>query len=879
MNRHDFMLRLRALTCRDRVDRELEDELACHIEMQVRKNVAAGMSETEAGRQARIQFGGAAQVTEECREARGIGLIETTWQDVRYAVRGFRRSPTFVLTVVATIALGLGLDTVLFTVFNATYFRPINVREPRALYEGYWMDRAGHSYGFSWPEYREFLKANPAFSEALGYIHTEARLNGRTTAGALVTGEYFQMLGIGAALGRTLLPEDSSVPGREPAIVLSYQAWQNRFSSDPDVVGKKVLLRAYPFSVVGVASAGFAGLGSRPTEFWTPITMSARFEAGPDVFGPEHPRSLSIVGRMKAGFSVGQAQSALTLWAQRLAADGPDSGKAARAFLFSRATTKPLRLENALALSSILAAFSLVLLIGCANVANMMLARSLARQREIGIRLALGAARSRVVRQLLTECLLLALPSALAGIAVSEAAIRLCVRVLTATIPPGVADFATRLPELHSDFRVFAFTLAAAFASAIVFGLAPAIHTTRVDVIQAAKGDFTGQARPSRLRGILVAGQVTVCVLLLVTAGILLRGVNGIHSLDASLSTRNTIQIVVQEKSREAVVSRLSAEPSVEILGAAGNAPVERKPTIPVRPTDGGELVNTAANNVSPEYFTLFEIPIVHGRTFTAEEGRSGAPVAVISQTAAQRLWPNREALGRSLGMVPNRRTEPTLTRYQAVTVVGIARDKISRWIGGGEDNSLVYFPSHPRAAGNELFVSAIGDTETARRKIDADLAAIDPDAVKQIRKIQVREWVEEDAYYTVRVAYWLSSAIGLLALVLTLSGIYGVLSYVISQRTKEIGIRMAMGASTRAVTNLMLKQSMRLALIGAITGSVLASGMSKILASALVMINTFDAAAYLGGVTLVLAACAAAAYFPSRRASRIDPLTTLRYD
>jgi hypothetical protein len=212
MNWHDFTLRLRALTRAKSVEKDLDDELAFHIEMQIRKNVAAGMSETEAAKRARIQFGRVTQVTEECRDARGIGVIESVWQDIRYAVRGFRRSPTFVLTVVTTIALGLGLDTALFTVFNATYFRPVAVREPGALYEAFWTDRTGDSLGFSWPEYRQFCPSNLAFSEAFGYIHTEARVNSRTVLGTLVTGDYFQVLGIGATLGRTLVPEDSLAP-------------------------------------------------------------------------------------------------------------------------------------------------------------------------------------------------------------------------------------------------------------------------------------------------------------------------------------------------------------------------------------------------------------------------------------------------------------------------------------------------------------------------------------------------------------------------------------------------------------------------------------------------------------------------------------------
>jgi len=880
MNRHDLMLRLRALMFHKRVERDLEDELAFHIEMQTRKNMGAGMSEAEAKYRARIEFGGAAQVQEECRDARGVGLIETTWQDVRYAIRGFRRAPVFVLTVVATIALGLGLNTALFTIFNGTYFRPIGVHDASSLYQAYWRDRAGGFPGFSWPEYLQFLPSNRAFSQALGYMPAQARLDGRTIRGVLVTGEYFRVLGVGAALGRTLLPDDSPARGRQPEVVLSYRAWQNRFQGDRDVIGKKVLLRGYPFEVVGVAPAGFTGLsGAGPSEFWAPLTKAALFDSGPDVFGLEHPRSLTIVGRLREGFGVGQAQAGLTLWVQRLTEAEPDAGKAVQGFLLSRATKKPLSLNTALDFSPLLAAFSLVLLMGCANVASMMLARSMSRQREVGIRLSLGAARGRLIRQLLTESILLALPAALAGIAVSQAMIRICVRVLLTTLPPSAADFAARIPELSPDLHVFGFTLAAALVSAIAFGLVPALQATRANVIQLAKCDFAGESRPSRLRNSLVICQVTVCVLLLVTAGVLLRGGDRIHSLDTALSTRNTIQIAVQEKSREAVLNRLASEPSVETLAAAESAPVARKPTVPVRPAEGGVLFDSFANHVSPEYFGLFEIPIMRGRNFTIDEARSAAPVAVISQTAAQRLWPNQEVIGRSLRLVPDGRTEPSLQRYQTVSVIGVARDEISRWIGGGEDKSLVYLPSNPRAAGNQLFVGVRDDFETARRKMEADISAIDPAALEEIQKLQIREWVAEDAYYSFRVAYWLSSAIGLLALLLTLSGIYGVLSYVISQRTKEIGIRMALGATSHSVTGLVLMQSMKLAVAGALAGGLLAMGMSKLLASVLVMIDTFDGAAYIGGVGLVLATCAAAAYFPSRRASRIDPLTTLRHD
>src|SRR5258706_850327 len=261
MNWQDLILRLRALTFQKRVERDLEDEVDFHVEMQTRKNLSAGMSEAEATRRARIQFGGADQVKEECRDARRVSLIETTWRDMRYAVRGFRRSPTFALTVVATIALGLGVITTLFTVLNAFYLRPIAVHDPHSLYEIFWLDRAGEGRDFSWPEYREFLRENPALSEALAYRRAEARLDGRHLSGILVTAEYFRMLGVGTAMGRTLLPEDYSSPGREPVIVLSYSAWKNQFAVSPDIVGKKILLRGYPFEVIGVAPSGFNGLG------------------------------------------------------------------------------------------------------------------------------------------------------------------------------------------------------------------------------------------------------------------------------------------------------------------------------------------------------------------------------------------------------------------------------------------------------------------------------------------------------------------------------------------------------------------------------------------------------------------------------------------
>ena len=303
-----------------------------------------------------------------------------------------------------------------------------------------------------------------------------------------------------------------------------------------------------------------------------------------------------------------------------------------------------------------------------------------------------------------------------------------------------------------------------------------------------------------------------------------------------------------------------------------------RKPFVSAAVRDGGPSFQLAANSVSPEYFTIFDLPIVLGRNFTGEEARAGAPVIIVSQTTARRLWPSQNAVGQSLRAVPNRTSAAQIERSQSVRVIGVSRDDISRWITDGEERTLVYFPSTARAEGNTLFVGVRGDVETARRKLDSDLAAIDPNAVDEIHRFQVRGFVAEEAY-SFRVAYWGAAAIGVLALLLTLTGIYGVVAFVVSQRTKEIGIRMALGATSAAVKGLILKQSIKLAFIGTAIGTALALGMSKALASIMVMVNTFDAMTYIGGTLFVLAACAAAGYLPTGRATRLDPIATLRYD
>jgi predicted permease len=855
-------------------DEELDDEIQSHLNMALRDRVERGESSADAELAARRQLGNIALVKETTRDIWGWRWLENFVQDVRYALRSYLRTPLFAVTVVATIALGLGVNTALFTIFDAYYLQTVNVREPHALYECNWMDQTGADHDFSWDEYRQFVAQNPAFSEAFAYRHTFVRMNGRNVTATLVTGNYFDVLGVSAALGRMLMAEDSQVPGQEPVIVLSYAEWQNHFGSDAEIVGKKIFVKGFPFQVVGVARAGFTGLGARAAAFWVPITMASHLDAGPDIFGATQPRIISIVGRLKNDVSVDQAQAGLSVWIRRL--ESSPRITQVHGLLTSRARYKPWRATNALVFLPILAVFSLVLLIGCANVANMMVGRAISRKQEIGIRIALGASRNRLIRQLLTESVLLSLPAAAGGFVLSYLLVRISMRVLTATLPAGINDFAARFPALSPNIEVFGFAVAFAVLAALLFGLMPALQATRADIAQVVGNKRS--VRTKRMRNGLVVGQIAISVIVLITAATFLRAVDGVRDLSGKLSGTETLQITLQEGFRARVLDRLAADPDVQSIESAERSPVDRKIVVGVMPAEGGALLQTASDMVSPGYFADFEIPILRGRNFAASEASARLPVAILSQTAAERLWPKQDAIGRSLRIATDQSSGPRLASIQTVMVIGVVRDEISRWITNGEDTSLMYLPTNNRTATTALLVLVHGDAEVARRRIDSEISGLDPLAADDIRRVQIRDWVSEEAY-SFSIAYWVSSGIGLMALLLTLSGIYGVLAFAVSQRTHEIGVRMALGATPQAILGMFLKQTARLGIFGIAVGCVLALGISRLLSSVLVVSNTFNGWVYLSVGALILSACLAAAYIPSRRAAHLDPCITLRCD
>jgi putative ABC transport system permease protein len=857
---------------RRQFEKELADELRFHRDMMQQD---LELSSEAAAR----RLGNTTLAAEESRSVWTFAWLESLAQDLRYALRGFLQRPAFAFTVIGTIGLALGLNTTLFTIANAYVLRPFAVRDPHALYLFQWKTKETTRYRFSWTEFDHLRQSGAAFSDVMALELLIARVEGRGTLGLMVSPNYFDALGVQAAMGRTLLKDDGAVPGTGAVIVISDAIWRTRLGADPNVLGRKLQIHGQSLEIVGIMKPDFTGIDSTPIDFWVPLGMSPLMDADASLFGPQHPAKLAIVGRLKPQMSASRAKAELAVWARRMTADRNQSERATGINLIPRATAIPLNAEVVAVFSPLVVAFVLVLLIACANVANMMLARGLARQREIGIRLSLGAGRSRLIRQLLTESLSLAFPAAALGFAISELTVDASQRLMFATLPPEFARL-IHVVDLAPDFRVFQFLLLAALVSTVAFGFAPALQVTRAALVEANRGDFSSSFRPARLRNALVIGQVAVCALLLITSAIVLRNGRSMATRDSRLDTHNVIDIRMQERFQLKAAARLRSEQWVDTVATASSAPLYGSLTaLAVTPAGSSQENPAGYKFVSPEYFSFFRIPLRRGRNFTLEESNAEAPLAIISEATAARLWPNQDPLGQTLRFSPR----ATLRRYQklpefaSARVIGVVGDVMSGWIGDGLDATCIYFPTNVGHPMNQsLLVRVKGDPEAIRSQIDATLTAVVPGAADQINPM---DQVLAVQIYPFRAALWITGFLGVLALVLAVSGIYGVLSYLVSQRTREIGIRIALGASIAAVVRFVLSQSMRLTLAGIAVGLVLALAVARLVASRLLMLNFFDWLAYLAAVLAIGASALAASFFPAQRAAKVDPASTLRCD
>jgi predicted permease len=814
-------------------------------------------------------FGSVALALEQSREVWGLAWLESWKQDVRYALRGFRRAPAFALGVIATIGLGLGLNTTMFTVMNAYALRPFAVHDPHALYSFSWSTKTGGSRNVSWQQYQDLRRQPVPFSEVLAYWNFPAQIDGRTVVGQAVSGNYFGMLGAPIALGRPLLPQDDG-----PVMVVSYNTWRNRFNTDPALLGRKIYVRGQPFDVVGIAAPAFDGVEGLPIGLWIPARMAASV-LDADPFAAGQSGNLRLIGRLLPGISAKAAQAPLLAWVRQF------DPEVISVEMISHATALPINGYTLALFVPLLAAFGLVLLIACANVSNMMLARALARQREMAIRVSLGASRTRLVRQLLTESVLLALPAATAGFVISEATIGAVQRLLFATIPPAMGRFLA-IEDLSPDWRVFGFIFAASVTTAILFGLLPAFQTVRRRIVETNRGDFSSDYRPARLRNVLVAAQVAVSSLLLISTAIVLRGESRATAQPVGLDLHGVWDVRSIARHQPKVFERLSVEPGVEAVSAAWRAPLYGAPRrLAVIPADRKEWASY--NLVSPGYFAVFRIPLLRGRLFTQAEADAEAPVVVVGEGAASRLWPGQGAVGQTVRIpLPPVRPDPywtRLPRFTSALVVGVVRDVMSGVTAdlGSQANFVdLYFPTYAGAVGNDSVLVRLRNSTTARQQLEAALDRIAPNLADFLNPM---DDVLALQIYPFRAVAWVAEFLAGIALLMTLSGIYSVTAFLVAQRTKEIGIRMALGADQGSILRMVLRQSLVLAASGATLGVACALAVAPLFAHELAAIQPYDWFPYAATTAVVTLATIAASFAPARVAVTIDPVRTLRCD
>jgi len=881
--------RVKAQFRRKQLEKDLDAELAFHLAMREEKKRAEGVAAEEAKYAARRQFGNATRVKEICRGMWSFASLETFWRDLRYGARALGKNPGFTVVAVLAIALGIGVNTGIFSVLNGVALRLLPI--PRAeqivsvdqIFHGKLRRNLhGESGLFSYSEYKNYRENNHVFSGLLAYApFLEATLGGESPKhlmGAETSCNFFDVLGERPEIGRVFVEEDCRAPGASPVVVLSNDLWRSRFGADPSIVGKSVSLNRAKFVVIGVAAPGFGGLDPWPSEFWAPLMMQKALEPASDLLPENNTGWLALLGRMRGGVSLEEVRADLEVIASRIDQEYP-----------GRTTTLAIRRATFLGRPEeqtvvfgigavVLAAVGLVLLIACANVANLLLARASARQKEIVIRLSIGGSRWQIVRQLLTESLLISFLGGTLGSLVAFWSMEGIAQFVLAHLPHDVPRLVWNVsPDLH----VWGYSLALTALTGIVFGLAPALHATRQDLSSAIKGDgggLIGKAAGGMLRSTLVGVQVAVCMVLLIAAGLLMRGLYVAQTIDPGFEMKGITQAASnlpsqgysEERARifqRELMARVAALPGVDAVEQARVTPLSDQ-HLGTGMTLAGETEarQFELNVVSPGFFAMLGMPMVRGREFTKEETQSDAGVLVVTESTARELWPRQDAIGKTLHD----------SSKKEVQVVGVVKDSQASHLGqtGG---LYFYMPAGPKEQANlQLLVhSKSGDTATANG-IRESARALDADLIVDVTRLQdnLELWRTPS-----RIVAALSGVLGALALLLASVGVHGVVSYGVSQRTREIGIRMALGADGREVMNLLLRQALRPVAIGALVGIIACAAVSQVLSKVLYGMGSHDPVAFIGVPLFLLGIAFLASYIPARRATRVDPVVALRYE
>ena len=863
---------------RQRRDEELEDEIRSHLEMAARDRIERGASEEEARESARREFGNVGLVKEVTREMWGWTWLEQLGKDLHYGARMLLKSPGFALISIITLALGIGVNTAIFSVVDAVLLRPLHFIEPDSLVRLFYENHGSNSYwgNLSRPNFEDCKNQSRLIESLAAYGDRNQNLTGsgdpERVSLAAVSANFFKVLKVEPVLGRGFLPEEDE-PGAPRVVVLSYGFWQRRFGADPQIVGKTLILDGYSYTIIGVMPREAQWPNS--SQFWRLLSVEdayARLGRG--------AQFLKVIGRLKPGVSWQQAQAEMDAISGGLAKQYPETntGWSMAVVPFMEVIVGPIRPTLLMLQSTV----GFVLLIACANVAGLLLARGASREKEVAIRAAVGASRWRLARQMLTESVLLAIVGGALALLLARWATRALI-ALSVGIP--------RVKEIGVDHRVLGFTIVISLGAGLVFGLLPALQISKPNLNESLKEGGRGAVGVGRhrLRSLLVVSEVALSLILLVGAGLMIKSLwrllavdpgfapDGVLNAPLLLNSPRYSQAAEQAAFSAHLVRKLSTLPEVESVGIIANRPfsstynliafdVEGRPPLPV-----GQSINAENNSATPDYFRTMRIPLLKGRGFTDEDTGQSPAVVVISETMARRYWPGEDPLGQQITVSdggPNPRQ-----------IVGVVGDVKQEGLEAAVMIPMMYVPfmQSPRGFMN-LMVRSSGDVANLTAAVRSRIHELDRDI--PVDGVITMSQLVLDSLATRRFSTLLLAIFAGLALVLAIVGVYGVVSYAVQQRRREIGLRIALGAQSSDVVRMVAGQGMRLAVAGVVIGTPSALAVAKLMTSfsdTLFDVTLADWPVLVSIALLLLAAALMPCLILARRATKIDPLVALR--
>jgi predicted permease len=867
------------------VDQDFDQELEAHLDLLTEESVCRGMSPEEAKRAARIRLGGLTQLKETNRELQGLPFIETFLQDTRYAFRMLRKNPGFTTVAVLTLALGIGANTAIFSVVYAVLLKPLPYTNPDQLFTAFQANKQQGiaETGCSYPNFEEWRAQNHVFSELAGIVAHQLTLTGRGEPSvvntSVVTPELFALLDVKPLAGRIFFPQDGK-QGAPPVVLVSEDLWRGRFGVDPKIIGTSIDLDKRPFTVIGIIPAAFrTPFFTTKQEVWIPLVQDPLFST----FMPQRGvHLLPAVGRLKAGVSVAQAQAEMDSISGRLAGEFPaeNSGWTIRLVPLQKEIVGDVRT----ALLVLLGAVGLVLLIACANIANLLLTRATSRSKEIAVRTALGAGRARIIRQLLSETAVLGLLGGAVGIALAYGGVKALSSLLPSSLP--------QMNPIRVDYFVLGFALLLSAIAGVAFGLVPAMFAANADIQNTLReGARSGESRNRRrARSFLAVAEISLAMVLLVTAGLLLRSFARLTSVSPGFDAQHIVKADISLPQFQYSTPQQWAAFSAELLARIQSDPgLQDSAVVVPRPIADGninlpfDIVGNPASSagasrtanyvsVSPDYFRVMGIPLLAGRVFNQYDISSAARVSIISEAMARLYFPNQDPLGKQItfGFPPGSGE----AMREIVGIVGNVRD-----VALGQNPGAMMYVPYAQAPfwGANLVVKSTLSTSSVAAAIRQEVQRMDKDLpVTDVAKMP--DLIDASVAQP-RFRAFLLGLFAVMALVLAATGIFGVISYSVSRRTNEIGVRVALGASRNTILSMIFRETLVLTFAGLAVGLPCALAAAHLVGHMLFNISANDPAT-LAAVALVLASVAAlAGYGPARRAMRVDPMVALRYE